>query len=104
MSGVATSATSKSDEHFATGSNASWTISQSWPLDCDLRGVKETWRPGDTRDVKGGMAVYGFKEAHLMCNSCHCLSAVCSYTISANALRSRLNHVDGAQYFCRKFI
>jgi hypothetical protein len=67
------------DEHFRSCPNALWRRSHNRPSAWSLCGVKKTCRPGVTRDVKGGIAAYGFSEAHRMWSSCHCSKALLSY-------------------------
>jgi hypothetical protein len=38
----------------------------------DFSGVNKTCRPGETRDVNGGVDMYAVEDAQRMCNSCHC--------------------------------
>lgn len=53
--------------------------SHSASPDVDFSGVNKTCRPGETRDVKGGVDVYDVGDAHRMCSSCHCFRAVLTY-------------------------
>jgi hypothetical protein len=54
------------DEHSSPASMNPWSCSHSACSDVDFNGVNKTWSPGDTRDVKGGVEVYGVGEAHRM--------------------------------------
>jgi hypothetical protein len=45
------------EEHFNPASMKAWRCSHSACSAVDFRGVNKTWRPGDTRDVKGGVDV-----------------------------------------------
>jgi hypothetical protein len=45
------------DEHFSPASMKPWSCSQSACSDVDFKGVNKTWKPGDTRDVNGGVDV-----------------------------------------------
>lgn len=54
------------EEHFNPASTKACNCSHRACSGVDLSGVNRTWRPGDTRDVKGGVEVYGVGEAQRM--------------------------------------
>jgi hypothetical protein len=53
-------------EHFRPASMNACSCSHRAGSGVDLRGVNKTCRPGDTRDVNGGVDVYGVGDAQRM--------------------------------------
>jgi hypothetical protein len=53
-------------EHFSPASIKACSCSHRAISGVDLRGVNKTCRPGDTRDVKGGVEMYGVGDDQRM--------------------------------------
>lgn len=71
-------------EHFRSGETIECSAEQSKSSGVLASGVKNACRPGETRDVNGGVAEYGLGDCHRRCISCHCEKNLLSYILHQN--------------------
>jgi hypothetical protein len=91
------------EEHFTSEPTTSCSCRHSSSSEVESDGVKKMCRPGDTRDVNGGVEVYGFGDAQRIWNSCHIWIAALNFSGSV-FVQAELLMIYKEVYLARQFI